>query len=87
MSENDMHVVACMKYLPKLKGIIMKLCAHSFPVKQHRVAFHTLSPHRAENAIDIVHTNVCFMTENSHGGAMYFVNLIDEHSKKYFSTC
>lgn len=84
MSEKGMHALARMEYLPELKGISLKPCAHCFARKQHRAAFRTLPPHRAENVLDIVHTDVCSMTEKSHGGALYFVTFIDDHSRKVF---
>ena len=84
MSEKGMHALARMECLSEFKGISLKPCAHCFAGKQHRVAFRTLPPHRAENVLDIVHTNVCSMTEKSHGGALYFVTFIDDHSRKVF---
>ena len=42
------------------------------------------SLHHAENVLDIVHTDVCSMTKKSHGGALYFVTFIDDHSRKVF---
>jgi hypothetical protein len=37
-----------------------------------------------ENDLDIVHTDVCPMTEKSLSGALYFVTFIDDHSRKIF---
>jgi hypothetical protein len=70
MSEKGMHALARMEYIPELKGTSLKPCAHCFAGKQHRIAFRTLPPHHAENVLDIVHTDVCSMTEKSHGGAL-----------------
>ena len=84
MSEKGMHALARMDYLPELKCISLKSCACRFAGKQHRVSFRKLPPHRAENVLDIVHTDVCSMTEKSHGEALYFVTFIDDHSRKVF---
>jgi hypothetical protein len=84
MSEKGMQALARIEFLPKLKSITLKPCEHCFAGKQHRVAFHTRPPHRAENVLDIVYTDVCSMTEKSLGGALYFVTFIDDHSRKIF---
>ena len=73
-----------MDYLPDLKGITLKPCEHWFAGKQYRVAFRTRLPRRAENVLDIMHTDVCSMTDKSLGGALYFVTFIDDHSRKIF---
>jgi hypothetical protein len=70
MSEKGMQALAHMDFLPELKGITLKPCEDCFAGKQHRVAFRTCPPHRAENVLDIVHTDVCSMTEQSLGGAL-----------------
>jgi hypothetical protein len=84
MSEKGMQALARMEFLHELKGITLKPCEHCFAGKQHRVAFRTRLPHRAENVLDIVHTDVCSMTEKSLGRALYFVTFIDDHSRKIF---
>jgi hypothetical protein len=84
MSEKGMRALARMEFLPELKGIILKPCEHCFASKQHRVAFRTRPLHRGENFLDIVHTDVCSMTEKSLGGALYFVTFIDDISRKIF---
>ena len=73
-----------MDYLPELKGITLKPCEHCFAVKEHRVAFRTHPPRRAENVLDRVHTDVFSMTEKSISGALYFVTFIDDHSRNIF---
>jgi hypothetical protein len=84
MSEKGMQAPARMEFLPELKGITLKPYKHCFAGKQHRVAFRTRLPHHAENVLDIVHIDVCSMTEKSLGRALYFVTFIDDHSKKTF---
>jgi hypothetical protein len=70
MSEKGMQALAWIEFLPELKSITFKPCEHCFAGKQHRVAFHTCPPHRAENVLDIVHTDVGSMTEKSLSGAL-----------------
>jgi hypothetical protein len=83
-SEKGMQDLAHMEFLPELNGITLKPCEHCFAGKQHRVAFCTRLPHRAENVLDTVHTDVCSMTEKSLDGALYFVKFIHDHSRKIF---
>jgi ABC-type transport system involved in cytochrome c biogenesis ATPase subunit len=71
MSEKGMQALAHM-FLLELKGITLKPCEYCFAGKQHRVAFRTRPSHHAENVLDIVHTDICSMTEKSLGGALYF---------------
>jgi hypothetical protein len=86
MSEKGLHSLAHKDFLPKLKGMTLKLCVDCLAGKQHRIAFHTSTvPYRAKNILDLVHTNVCFMAENSLSGALYFVTFIDDHSRKVFA--
>jgi hypothetical protein len=84
MSEKGMQALARMEFLPELKGVTLKPYEHCFAGKQHRVAFRTCLPHRAENVLDIVHTDVCSMTEKFHDGELYFVTFIDDHSRNIF---
>jgi hypothetical protein len=84
MSEKGMQALARMVFLPELKGITLKPCEHCFAGKQHRVAFRTWPPHHAENVLNIVHTDVCSMTEKSLDGALYFMTFIHDHSRKIF---
>jgi hypothetical protein len=84
ISEKGMLALARMEFLLEWKGITFKPCKHCFVGKQHMVAFRTCPPHRAENLLDIVHTDVCSMTKKSLGGALYFVTFIDDHSRKIF---
>ena len=49
------------------------------------ITFHTSTvPHRAKNILDLVHIDVCSMTESSLSGALYFITFIDDQSRKFF---
>ena len=72
--------------LPEVKGMTLKPCVDCLAGKQHRVAFCTpTTPHHANDILDLVHTDVCSMIENSLSGALYFVTFIDDHSRKVFA--
>ena len=72
--------------LPEVKGMTLKPCVDCLAGKQHRVAFCTpTTPHHANDILDLVHTDVCSMTENSLSGALYFVTFIDDHSRIFFA--
>ena len=83
MSEKGLHSLARKDFLPGLKGMTLRPCVDCLAGKQHKIAFRTSTvPHRAKNILDLVHTNVCSMTESSLSGALYFVTFIDDHSRK-----
>jgi hypothetical protein len=86
MSEKGLHSLAHMDFLPKLKGMTLRPCIDCLAGKQHRIAFRTSTvPHHAKNILDLVHTDVCSMTESSLSGALYFVIFIDDQSRKVFA--
>ena len=60
----------------------LKTCDHCLVRKAHRVAFHTYPPSIRPNVIDLIRTNVCTMKTRIVGGALYFVIIIDDHSRK-----
>ena len=83
ISEKGLHILAQKQLLPDVKGKPLHSCAHCLAGKQHRVAFQRSSPPtRRKNILDLVHTDVCSMSERSIGGALYFVTFIDDHSRK-----
>ena len=86
MSEKGLHSLARKDFLPELKGMTLRPCVDCLSGKQHRIAFCTSTiPYRAKNILDLMHTDVCFMTESSLSGALYFVTFIDDHSRKVFA--
>ena len=82
ISEKGLLALVKKQLLPDLQGASLKTCDVCLAGKTHRVAFHTLPPHRRSNVIDLIHTDVCSMQEKSLGGAYYFVTFIDDHSRK-----
>lgn len=83
ISEKGLHILAQKQLLPDVKGKPLDPCAHCLAGKQHRVSFQRSSqPTRRKNILDLVHTDVCSMYERSIGGALHFVTLIDDHSRK-----
>ena len=68
--------------LLEVKGMHMKHCVHCLAGKQNRVAFHSRPPMRRERALELVHTNVCYVDAPSHRGGQYFVTFIDDFSRK-----
>ncbi|WZZ37770.1 hypothetical protein YC2023_034029 [Brassica napus] len=83
MSEKGLNILSRKKLLPDMKGISLSPCHDFLAGKQHRVAFRRSStPMRRKHILDLVHTDVCSMSEKSNGGASYFVTFVDDHSRK-----
>lgn len=83
MSEKGLNIRARKNLLHDMKGMSLEPCSDCLGGKQHRVAFQRSStPTRRKHILDLVHTNVCSMSEKSIGGASYFVTFIDDHSRK-----
>nr|XP_040249189.1 uncharacterized protein LOC120966742 [Aegilops tauschii subsp. strangulata] len=61
-----------------------KRLGHMSEKGMHALARMEYLPELKENVLDIMHIDVCSMTEKSHGEALYFVNFIDDHSRKVF---
>ena len=53
--------------------------------KQNRVVFHSRPPRRREAALELVHTNVCYVDAPSHRCGHYFVTFIDDYNKKLWA--
>ena len=60
----------------------LKTCDHCLVGKAHKIAFHTNPPSKRPNVIDLIHTDVYTMQTRIVGGALYFVTLIDDHSRE-----
>ena len=64
ISEKGLHSLAQKDLLPEVKGMTLRPCVDCLAGKQHRVAFRTsTTPYRANDNLDLVHTDVCSMTE------------------------
>ena len=62
-------------YLEKCKGCLQG--------KQHRKPFKVRTSPRAQNKLELVHSDLCGpMQVPSHGGARYYVEFIDDYSRK-----
>ncbi|CAJ2628405.1 unnamed protein product [Trifolium pratense] len=84
LSQKGLSILAKKNLLP-VKGTPLKTCTHCFSGKQHRVSFRSSGPHRRQNILDLIHTDVCMMDSKSLGGALYFVTFIDDHSRKVWA--
>ena len=83
MSEKGLQILNKKGLISGLKGQALESCTHCLAGKQHRVSFvRPDQPRRRKSILDLVHTDVCSMTERSLGGAQYFVTFIDDHSRK-----
>ena len=85
MSEKGMHILADQKLLPEVKGVHLERCVNCLVEKQNRDAFHTRPPRRREAALELVHTDVCYVDAPSHRGGQYFVTFIDDYSRKVWA--
>ncbi|CAJ2658330.1 unnamed protein product [Trifolium pratense] len=84
LSQKGLNILLKKNFLP-VKGTPLKTCTHCFSGKQHRVSFRSSGPHRRQNILDLIHTDVCMMDSKSLGGALYFVTFIDDHSRKVWA--
>lgn len=83
ISEKGLQILAQKELIPEVKGKTLEPCIDCLAGKQHRVSFYRSNrPSRRKHILDLVHTDVCSMTEKSLGGALYFVTFIDDHSRK-----
>ncbi|CAA0831359.1 Uncharacterized mitochondrial protein AtMg00300 [Striga hermonthica] len=83
MSEKGLTVLSKKNLVPGVKTDLLKKCAHCLAGKQTRVAFKRVPHPRKTSILDMVHSDVCGpMKRRTLGGALYFVNFIDDHSRK-----
>jgi len=71
--------------LLSIKGTSLETCFDCLFGKQHRVFFHTYPPHRRPHVLNLIHTDVCTMSDKSISGCSYFVTFIDDHSRKVWA--
>ncbi|GKV50247.1 hypothetical protein SLEP1_g56959 [Rubroshorea leprosula] len=93
-ARRDFHSMKLKKNSVRDRSMLQKLmllsnlsetCADCLVGKHHRVSFHTLPLSRRKYALDLVHTDVCFMKDKSLGGATYFVTFVDDFSRKLWA--
>lgn len=70
-----------------MTGISLKTSIDCLVGKLHRFSFHKSHRSRRSHVLDLMHTNVCSITDRSLGGALYFVTFIDDHSWKRWTYC
>ncbi|GKV28962.1 hypothetical protein SLEP1_g37944 [Rubroshorea leprosula] len=85
LSEKGLQIVSKKELLPGFTSNLSKTCADCLAGKHHKVSFHTLPLSRRKYALDLVHTDVCFMKDKSLGGATYFVTVVDDFSRKLWA--
>ena len=68
-----------------MQGTSLKSYDHCLVGKTHRVASYTNLSSRRSDVINLVHTDICTMQTRTLGGAIYFVNFIDDHSRKVWA--
>ena len=68
--------------LLSVKGTSLETCSDCLFGKQHRVSFLTYFLHKRPHVLDLIHTDVCTMSDRSISGCSYFVTFIDDHSRK-----
>ena len=86
MSGKGLQILSKKEFLPGMKGTPLKTCVHCLAGKQHRVSFRSSFPSRKSNVLDLIHSDVCGpLKVRSHGGALYFVTFIDDHSRKVWA--
>ena len=80
-----MHILADQKLLPEVKGVHLEKYVDCLVGKQNRVAFHSRTPRRRAVALELVHTDVCYMNAPSHRGGQYFVTFIEDYNRKLWA--
>lgn len=83
MSETGLQIFARKDLLSNIKGKSLEPCIDCLGGKQHRVAFYKMSDlPEEEHILNLVHSDVCSMTEKSLNGILYFGTFVDDHSRK-----
>ena len=85
MSEKGMHMLVDQKLLPEVKGVHLEKRVDCLAGKQNRTRFHSRPPIRREAALELVHTDVCYVDAPSHRGGQYFVTFVDDYSWKLWA--
>ena len=63
-------------------GSGLKTCESYLMDKQIRVSFQIFFSKKKIGALDLVHSDVCSISDKTLDGCSYFVTFIDDHSKK-----
>lgn len=86
MSEKGMTCLAKKKVLSGMDQVHLENCVDYLKGKQNRVVFKSFPSSIMKNVLELVHSNLCGPMPKSLGGAQYFVNFIDDHSKRHGHT-
>ena len=82
MSEKGLEFLT-KDHFPNIKGQPLESCEDCLAGKKCRVSFQRSDEaRRRKKILDLVHSNVCSMSEKYLDGAQYFVTFIDDHSRK-----
>ena len=82
MSEKGLEFLT-KDHFQNIKGQPLESCEDCLAGKKCIASFQRSDEDRRRKKIlDLVHSNVCSMSEKSLDGAQYFVTFIDDHSRK-----
>ena len=68
MSEKGMNILANQKLRARVKVVHLEKCVDCPIGKQNKATFHTRPPRRREVALELVHTDVCYVDAPSYCG-------------------
>ena len=68
-----------------IDGFGLKICESCLIDKQIWVSLQIFSSKRKTGVLDLVHSDVCFMSDKIFDGYSYFVIFIDDHSQKVWT--
>lgn len=68
-----------------IKNVLQnRLCEHCIVGKQKKGKHRPARKTRANEFLELVHSDLCEMPQKSKGGSRYYVLFIDDHSRKSF---
>ena len=83
ISEKGLNVLAKKKLLSYFQSAKLEKCENCLAGKQNRVSFNSYPPSIKTELLELVHSNLFGpMKTKTLGGALYFVTLIDDCSRK-----
>ena len=81
MSEKGMWKLATDDLIPKVQNVHLVKCVDNLACKKNRTSFRPRPVRRLKALLKLVHTD----DTKSHSGGQYFVNFIDNHSRKLWA--
>ena len=69
MSKWGIHTLGKKVLLLEVKGMHLKHCVDSLASKQNMASFHSRPLMRRKHALELVHTDVCYVDAKSHRAA------------------